>query len=127
MKSLSFLFLMIFSATAFAMTEVICDGRQSGKRVVIEVDGRFGGSYFRDAILAITDSAGVVTRTRHNLTYRAPWGGSRRMTYEGAELRLEVDTWPDQVPQWQRPYFGTAYVRALNSYVQVNCRYPNIH
>jgi hypothetical protein len=126
MKSLSFLFIILFSVSAIAMTEVECGGRHQGKQIKIEIEGRFGQGYWRKADLWITDT-GVTTRDQHNLTYRAPWGGLNRHEYNGNDLRLEVDLWPDVAPRWMRTYFGTAYVRKLNSYVQVNCRYPNVH
>lgn len=124
MKALMLILVFCFSVSAMAMTEVECSGRQDGADVRIDIQGRWNQSYFKTGTIYVKKD-GVATTTRHNLNYRAPWGGFSRAEYNDGAVRIEVDLWPDQAPRWGRSYFGTAWIDSVSRFpMNLNCRYP---
>jgi hypothetical protein len=123
-----FILLAFVSFSAMAMTEVECTGRFEGQDIRIEIDGRYNVGYFRDVLITVASNSSTTT-TRSTAEFRAPWGSFQRAVYQGSDLILEVDFWPDSAPHWQRPYFANAFVKNLASgaaNVNVNCRYPSV-
>jgi hypothetical protein len=121
-----FILLAFISFSAFAMTEVECTGRYEGQDIRIEIEGRYNVGYFRDVLVSIVNN-GSTTTTRSSANFRPPYGSLQRAIYQGSDLILEVDFWPDSFPRWQKPYFANAFVRKLGSSganINVNCRYP---
>ncbi len=121
-----FILLAFISYSAMAMTEIECTGRYQGQDVRIEIDGRYNVGYFRDVLVSVVNN-GSTTTTRSTANFKAPNGSFQRAVYQGSELTLEVDFWPDSAPRWQKPYFANAFIRKLGTngdHINVNCRYP---
>ena len=101
-------------------TEVECRGRQSGKNVVINIQGTWNMGYNRPTIVTTGTSV-----KNYNLTYRAPWGGLNRVEYNGSAVRVQIDLYTEPRPRSFRIYYGTAFFLGTNSSkIELQCRYP---
>jgi hypothetical protein len=124
MKTSVLFLLASLSLPAFAfMNEVECDGRVNGKRARLEVENRWGG--FRNATLTLWGARGTNPEVvRYMVNNSGAFGG--RVQYIGnLGFRLEVDLWPDRVPQWGRQYrasFSATNVEARFA----SCYFPNV-
>lgn len=125
MKNLIVVTLVLFSLKTLAFNEVECAGRNTeGQRVDFEIEESWGGS-IHDALLVVY-SGGTEgpEETRYRLYNTRPQ--NRRILYTGQDgVRLEVDLFPDRVPQWGRSYRGQLQVPATQV-GSVSCRFPQV-
>lgn len=126
MKIILALTLGLFSATAFpAFNELECDGTSKAKMINLDVEQPFpANGVFKRVDLSVSDDSG-----RENFHYTATTSryGLRTIIYQGADLRLEVDLWPDNEPRWGRSYRAILNSFEINagSAVYLNCQFPN--
>lgn len=129
MKSLFLVATMLFSASSFAVwNEVECQGRTADKTIQVNVEEAFPrGSSFQRANLVVYQD-GNQTVEDYNGVIKRISRGMPRVTYQGSGLRLEVDLWPDNVPQWGRTYRASVRATALgrNEVRNLSCRFQNI-
>jgi hypothetical protein len=124
MKTSVLLLLACLSLPAFAfMNEVECSGNVNGSRARLEVENSWGG--FRNATLTLWGARGTNPEViRYMVSNSRPMAG--RIQYMGnLGFRLEVDLWPDRVPQWGRQYranFSAANMRASFP----SCSFPSV-
>ena len=112
LKLCTILALATVSFSAFAWNEVECVGLSKGKTVEVTVEESFpDGSPFKDAHLTV-----VGKKTDYSVTVMA-WGFNE-IKYTGANFDLDVNFWPDNVPQSGRTYRTT-----FNSTQNLNCRF----
>jgi hypothetical protein len=126
MKIILTLSLYLISSTVFAsMNEIECDGTNKTKMINLEVEQPFpSNSVFKRVNLSISDD-----NTQENFKYTATTSrfGLRTILYQGADLRLEVDLWPDSEPRWGRNYQAILNSFEINegSGLYINCQFPN--
>lgn len=121
----SVLFLLAcLSLPAFAfINEVECNGIANGKRARLEVETSWGG--MSNASVTISNGRGTNPEViRYMVSNRRNIAG--RIQYMGNNgFRLEVDLWPDRVPQWGRQYRGTFYAANMQANFS-SCNFPNV-
>lgn len=121
----SALCLLSFSAMA-SFNDVECEGTLKEKEIYFEIESSFPtGSVFRRANLIITEN-GSDSESFYTLTSRVS-PGFNTITFNGAGLRLEIDTWPDSSPRWGRDYRATLTSSKLgsNQTAKLTCQFPN--
>lgn len=124
MKKLMSISLSLISLNAFSFTrEFRCDfADQNGNAVTVEAVRDFPGSVFRTLELRTDEEFfryNAQTRTVRGFNTLEYWAGS---------TRLEIDLFPDRVPQWGRWYRSTFTSPDLNEghrFRDIECQFIN--
>lgn len=117
--------MLSFSAMA-SFNDVECSATTNGKEVYLEIESAFPpSSVFRRALLTVTEN-GADKESYYTVTSRYS-RGFNSLSFSGAGLRLEIDTWPDSQPRWGRDYRATlnATETGAATISNVVCRFPN--
>lgn len=127
MKLTFTVFFALLSSLSFAsFNEVECEGKFDNKEIYFEVERPFPTtSVFKRAQLTVTEE-GTQKVFDYTLTSRRNVGFNE-INYIGGGVRLEVNTWPDNIPRWGRDYRGTLRAYDIgNDYIRnLTCRFPN--
>lgn len=126
MKVIMFIMALMFSFSALAyFNEVECEITIRNQHVKVEIERPFPANAFtKEARLYVTEDGHERLYHTRVMTYRSR--GFNDVRYEGTELQLEVNFWPDQRPQQWRTYKGRLISFYLgNSYIHdLDCKFP---
>lgn len=127
MKTSMALLLCLLSSSVFAfVNEVECTGTYGTKEIDLLVEQPFpSSSVFKRAVMTVSDN-GVESEFNYTLTSRFS-SGFNTVTYTGGSLRLEVNIWPDNRPQWGKRYRSTLNSSDVTNATISNlyCNFPN--
>ena len=127
MKTLGLLLLFASLSAQAAFNEFECDfSTREGVRVRLEVKQAYRSSSFTRAKIRIFGGDGD-----QNLDFNVSrrMRGARRIEYWGADFRLEVDLWPDEIPRRGREYTSrleTWSVDPSRNVYTIDCDYAGV-
>lgn len=126
MKLLVIFCLLVVSLPVLAWNELECEGLYATGSVKIDVQQPFpSDSYFKQARLWTRQ--GTSNDLRYLTVNSRTMDGFGKIEYSTVGLRLEVDYWPDQSPQWGRIYRGALQASLHGRYqtASMNCHFPS--
>lgn len=127
MKTLGLLLLFAAQSAQAVFNEFECDfSTRDGLRVRLEVQQTYRSSSSTGARMRISGGDGD-QNLDFNVTRRMR--GARRIEYWGADFRLEVDLWPDEVPRRGREYTSrleTWSVDPSRNVYTIRCDYAGV-
>jgi len=119
--------ILILSQSAFAsFYEVECDYKKDQLEVEVLIEDFPRGSYFKQAEFSIIKD-GKENVYRDSVNARAV-RGFNEIVYSGSNMRLEINTWPDNTPRWGRSYrarFSSIKLENNRKTINLECRFPN--
>lgn len=129
MKLLSFIAAAIFSVSAYAINDFVCQFEtREGTGVTIEVERAIGNPRAGRRVEMSVQRDDNVQVYNYFATPRFD-RAFKRITFQSAGMDLEINTWPDTWPRWGFDYRSNIRTWDIDegvNYYQLNCRYVGI-